>query len=192
MCIVPQNCPTPLPAAIDPASDLPLTSTMAISYVAPLFLIFNIFAIAIATTPASTPTPLLDQAGQQIAAFFGIEGGGSSSDAANSYRKLLDVQGVDATCTCGSRTYRRSGYCWCTCGRKLLEGEAATGLADDNNEADILVASSNSMPSRSLTGADAVDGATAAAAAQNCECVGRNTRYTYGGSGCNCWVSCSG
>jgi len=79
---------------------------MAVSYVAAIFLILNISVNVIASTPASTPTPLLDQAGQQVAAFFGIEGGGSSTDVANSYRKLLDVQGVDATCTCGGRTHR--------------------------------------------------------------------------------------
>lgn len=165
---------------------------MAVSYVAAIFLILNISVNVIASTPASTPTPLLDQAGQQVAAFFGIEGGGSSTDVANSYRKLLDVQGVDATCTCGGRTHRGSGYCWCTCGRKLLEGETATGPADVNTQAEMLEASGTSVPSRSLTGADAVDGATAAAAANKCDCVGHRSRYTYGGSGCNCWVSCSG
>jgi hypothetical protein len=49
------------------------------------------------------PTPLVGQAGQALAAAFGVHGGGMYGDANGASRKILSAQGTDATCTCGSK-----------------------------------------------------------------------------------------
>jgi hypothetical protein len=92
------------------------------------------------------------------------------------------------------RTYRGSGNCWCSCGRKLAAADEMTthadlepvgGAGDLQAEADM-----GAGAARSLAAADAADSLNKA---DNCVCTGRYGRtIRYPGNGCNCWISCSG
>lgn len=55
------------------------------------------------------PTPLVGQAGQALAAVFGVEGGGMDGDANGASRKILSAQSIDAVCTCGGEL---AGVAW--------------------------------------------------------------------------------
>lgn len=95
------------------------------------------------------------------------------------------------------RTYRGSGRCWCSCGRKLAAAEEMTTDTDIEplgGAGDILAAGSSAdMGAGALRSLAAADAADAANKADSCTCTGRNGRtIRYGGSGCNCWIGCSG
>jgi len=162
------------------------------------FTVLSVFSSTLASPTSaagdgtSIPTPLLGQAGQQIAAVFGIEGGGSSINDGSSSRKLLDAQGADAVCTCGSRTHRGATWCWCSCGRKLQDYRgAASGTETDMIQETVTDDISGlAGHARGLATADAVNAADGATATNGCECRGERRTYSYSGAGCNCWVNC--
>lgn len=129
----------------------------------------------------SEPTAALSVATQNIAAMFGIYGGGSTNDDQHqASRKLVSTESTAAVCTCGGRTYRGSANCWCNCGRRKLAG---TEYAESTNTVE---AASSTTADQSTNIANVYQATTAA---QYCNCDGR---AQYGGRGCTCWVTCRG
>lgn len=146
-------------------------------------------------TQAPAATTAASSGGISFLAKALADKGGFSGD--EGMRKLLKANAADAaqaTCRCGSRTYRYSGNCYCWCGgkkrRSLLEDAAAADV-DATGSEHVDEAMHEVYGGRQLQGSDAADAADAATgtdAATSCNCNGAR----YSGRGCSCWTSCRG